>query len=82
MFSQRDTSSCSFAVVTKTFWALKGAEIFNMTIFILFVFCNYVILGGNILNISETIFTKLVFDVRLNDQLPYVLLQEFPIHST
>ena len=45
-------------------------------------FCNYVILGGHFLSISKTIFTKLMFHLRLSDQLPDVLLEKFDIHST
>ena len=37
------------------------------------------ILAGFILNISKTIFKKLIFHLRLSDQLLDVLLQEFYI---
>ena len=45
------------------------------------VFCNYLILGGHILNISKTIFPKLILHVRISYQLHDVRLQEFYIHS-
>ena len=38
------------------------------------VFCNYIILGWHILNISKTVFWKLIFHLQLSDQLPDVLL--------
>ena len=44
-------------------------EILNLTIFGLLIFCNYVILGGHILNISKTIFPKLILHMRIRDQL-------------
>ena len=65
------------AAVTKRYWALKKEEILNLTIFVLFFFFNYVILGGHILNISKTMFMKLILHLRLSDQLNYVLLEEF-----
>ena len=45
------------------------------------VFCNYVILGGHILNISETTFPKLIFHLLLSYKVPDVLLHEFYIPS-
>ena len=38
-------------------------------------------LGGHILRISKTIFTKLIFPLRLSGQLHDVVFQEFDIHS-
>ena len=61
------------AVVTKKYWTLEKEEISNLTIFLLLSFCYYGILGGHILNISKTIFTKLIFHLRLSDKLPDVL---------
>ena len=58
------------AVVTKKYWAPEKEEISTLTIFNLLSFCYYGILGGHILNISKTIFTKLIFHLRLRDQLP------------
>ena len=37
-----------------------------MTIFLLFTFCNYIILGGDILDISKTLFRKLIFHLLLS----------------
>ena len=66
------------SAVTKKYWALKKEEILNLTIFVLFsFFFNYVILGGHVLNISKTIFMKLILHLRLSDQLNDVLLEEF-----
>ena len=45
------------------------------------VFCNYVILKGNILNISKTIFSKLILDLRISHQLNGVCFQELYKHS-
>ena len=56
-------------------------EILNLTIFVPFSFSNYVISGGHILNISKTIFPKLILHMRIRDQLHDVRLQEFYIHS-
>ena len=70
------------APVTQKYWALKKEELLNRPISPFFVFCNYVILGGHILNISKTIFTQQIFHRRLCDQLPHVLLQAFYIYST
>ena len=44
-------------------------------------FCNIVILGGDILNISKTVFPKVIFDQRLKNQLGEVLFWEFYIRS-
>ena len=52
-----------------------------MIIFLLFSFCNYVILGEHILNISKTIFSKLIFHLQLGDQLPDIVLRKFYMHS-
>ena len=45
------------------------------------VFCNYVILKGHILNISKTIFSKLILDLRISHQLNGVCFKELYIHS-
>ena len=69
--------------VTQKYWALKKELILNLTIIVLFLFlylCN--IRWGHILNNSKTIFTQLIFHLRLCDQLPYVVSKEFYIHST
>ena len=68
------------AAVTKKYWALKKEELLNPTILLLFNFGKYVIFGGHILNISETIFAKLIFPLRLGEKLPDVLLQDFYTH--
>ena len=61
---------CATAAVTKKYWALKKEELLNPTILALFWrFCNYVMLGGHILSISKTIFTKLIFHLSLSDKL-------------
>ena len=69
------------AAVTKTYLILKKEEIVNMEIFVLFRFWLYAILRRNILNISKTIFEKLIFHLRLREQLPVVFLYEFQVHS-
>ena len=46
------------------------------------VFYNYVILGGQILNILETVFPKLIFHQEPKIQLPDVLLRLFYINLT
>ena len=43
---------------------------------------NYVVLGGHILNISQTVFPTLIFQKRFRNQLPDVLFQMFYIYST
>ena len=53
----------------------------TLNLFFSLVFCNYVILGGHILNISK-MFPKLIFYLQLSYQLSDVLLKEFHIHST
>ena len=63
------------AADAKKYCAFKREEIVNLTIFAGLVFCTQVILGGYFLNISKTIFTKLVFHLCLSDQLLDVLLQ-------
>ena len=68
--------------VLKKYWTLENGEILNLTIFILLVFCNYVVLGRHIVNISKAMFTKLIFNLRVSDQLPDILLQGFYIHWT
>ena len=81
------------AAVTQTSWALEKEENENITICVFFisfvnivleiyVFCNYVVLRKHILNISKTIFMKLIFHLRGSDQLSDVVLQEFYTHST
>ena len=60
-------SDIYYDVVTKTYWALKNKEIVNLTISVLFTSCHYVVLGGYILNISKTIFPKLIFHLQLGD---------------
>ena len=60
------------AVVTKKYRTLEKEEISNLTIFLLLSFCYYGILGGHILNMSKTIFTKLIFPLQLTNQLPDV----------
>ena len=63
------------AAVTQTSWALEKEENENITICVFFisfvnivleiyVFCNYVVLRKHILNISKTIFMKLIFHLR------------------
>ena len=64
------------------YWGLKKREIVNLAIFVVFFFFNDIILGGNIVNISKTIFLKLIFHLQPSYQLPADLLQEFYIHST
>ena len=61
------------AAVAKKYWALKREEILKLTISPCLLFCNYVILGGHILNISKMIFTKLIFHLRFSDKLPHVV---------
>ena len=78
--SLRRLSDISYDVVTKTYWALENKEILNLTISVLFTSCHYVVLGGYILNISKTLSRKLIFDLRLGDQLSDVPLQEFYVH--
>ena len=45
-------------------------------------FCNYVIFGIHIPNISKTVFPKLIFHLPFRYQPPDVLLNEFDMHST
>ena len=59
------------AAVTKKYWALEKQEISSLTISALFRFL------GHILNISKTIFTKVIFHLWIRDQLKDVLLHEF-----
>ena len=66
---------------SKIYWGLKKREIVNLAIFVVFFF-NDILLGGNIVNISKTIFLKLIFHLQPSYQLPADLLQEFYIHST
>ena len=63
------------------FFTPKIEEFFNFTLFSTLVFCNFVILGAHILNISKTIFEKQILDLSISYQLPDVRLQEFYIHS-
>ena len=86
-------SGSYFAVIIKTSWALKKEEIVNITIWVFFisfvnivleiyVFCNYVVLRRHILNISKTVFMKLIFHLQRSDELSDVVLQGFHINST
>ena len=70
------------APATKKYWALEKEIILNLKIFLSFSFL-YLrnIRWEHILKNSKTIFTKLIFDLRLSDQLNDVLWQEFYIHS-
>ena len=69
--------------ITSKYWTLKKEIILNLKIFVPFSFLQLRnIRWGHILNNSKTIFTKLIFQLRLNDQLNDVLLQEFYINST
>ena len=70
------------ASFTKKYWALEKKKLEICQFLSSLVFCNYVILGEHILNISKTIFTKLILHLRLRNRLPDVPLQEFYIHST
>ena len=63
-----------FSDFTRRYWALKKEEVLNLRIFVLFSFRDCVILGGHILNISKTIFRKLIFHGRVSDQVHDVLL--------
>ena len=45
-------------------------------------YCNSIILGGHILNISKTLFTKLIFHLRLSHQVNEAISQEFYINPT
>ena len=63
------------ATVTKKYWALKKKKTIQIRQFwCCLVFCDYVILAGHNLNISKTIFAKLIFHLCLSDKLPGVLL--------
>ena len=59
------------AAANKKYWALEKQEISSLTISALFRFL------GHILNISKTIFTKVIFHLWIRDQLNDVLLHEF-----
>ena len=50
--------------------------------FFLFSFLQLQNIRGTYSKYFKTIFPKLIFHLRFSDQLPYVLLQEFYIHST
>ena len=60
---------------------LKIEEILNVIILPILAFCNYLILKGDILNISKTIFLQLILHRRIRYQLYDVDLKEFYIHS-
>ena len=53
-----------------------------MTIFVLFSFFLLRNISGTYSKYFENTITKLIAHLRLSDQLPYVPLQEFYIHST
>ena len=69
-------------VVSKIYWGLENPEIVNLTFLSSLVFCNYIILGGHILNILKTKSPKLILHLQVSYQLPADLLQEFYIYST
>ena len=52
-----------------------------MKILSFLVFCDFVVLRGHILNISKTVFAKLILHQQLRNQLPDAFLQKFHIHS-
>ena len=66
------------AFVTKTYWALEKEEIVNMTIFVLFIFLEL----RNIRRTYSKYFQKFINHLRLSNQPPSLLFQEFYIHST
>ena len=61
---------------------LKYKQNVNHKKLTIFSLCNYVILRGRILNISKTVFPKLIFHRSLENQLPDVPFLQFYIHST
>ena len=67
-------------VCTKFYSTLKIEAILNLTIFVLFSFLSLHNIREHMLNISKTIFPKMIFHLRLSYQLPDVFLQEFYIH--
>ena len=64
-------------ISTNVYCTLKIAETLNLRILVRFVFCNYVILGGHFLNISRTIFLKVILHLRISYELHDVRLPEF-----
>ena len=70
------------SVSCKFDWSLIVKETLILAIYSSLVFCYYIILGGHILNISKTIFPKLIFHLPLSYQISDVLLQEFHINFT
>ena len=60
---------------------IKQKHLYIIKILLSLVFCNYVILGGHILNIYKTVFLKLIFHQQLRNQLTDALFQEFHKHS-